>query len=271
MLLNRYKGYAMYKAILLSIGEPTTFGIYYANSYNDVPNLVFILRLNGKSSHVLPLLFAPLCAGVNDIRRDKIQTFASLLQPNIMSLCDLCECIIDRNFFIENEILQHDLTHFISCDVMESGINYYDKYGIYNNSNAINVDFIKLECGLDSALQLLTHFTPLHAVYYSRGVGSLSAIKLTHIFLHTLALSMQIPIYATNSFYFSRDNEIKAFANMSFFLDAKQHLTLTDENACKYIRLATSSTKTPKLHLPYNLIHDDFLESCTPLYVTPAV
>ena len=259
----------MYKSILLSITEPTTFGIYYANTFDDMPKLVCILRLRGKSSYVLPLLFAPFFSNVNDIKQDRDYFFTSLMQPNIISLCELCDCIIDRHFFMKNEVLSRALVYVMPCDFIENDI--YDEYGIYMNTDSINAEFARLECKLDFALSLLSYFTPLHSIYYSRGVGSLSAIKLTHIFLHTLSLSTQIPIHATNSFYFSRDNEIKAFANMSFFLDAKKNLIITDKNACNYIRLAASSTKNPKLHLPYNLIHNDFSESCTPLYVTPAV
>lgn len=260
----------MYKAILLSIGEPVVFGIYHANTYEDIPKLICILRLMGKSSHVLPILFAPICSSA-DILQNKGYSFSALLQSNITSLCELCDCVIDRVFFMKNDKLRYVLEYFKPCMLENDDVSLYDKCGIYINDKVLNLEFARLECTLDSALQVLTNFTPLHSIYYSRGVGSLSAIKLTHIFLHTLALSVEVKIFATNSFYFSKNNEIKAFANMSFFLDATKHLMLTDDNALKYIRLAKSSTQSLKLHLPYKLIHDDFLESCTPLYVTPAV
>lgn len=371
----------MYKAVLLSIGEPTTFGIY-ANlsgaAVSDLARLVCVLRINGKSSHVLPILFAPLC----DFSMDNGFVFnyfkSDLLQDLPLSLC---EFIVDRNFFMSNDKLKFALdfecretenkesksnfkaedsetkkfaiqnfenhksqeTKIIANELQkhefkenkarENSLDFYEKFGIYINqvldSNTTNVKstksksmrlkkleykqpksielesinskqiysesknaesmkfglmksskniesdfvdsrFVKLECNLSLALETIAYFTPLQAVYYSRGVGSLSAIKLTHVFLHSLSLSTQISIYATNSFYFSRNKEIKAFANMSFFLDSKEHLTLTDENASAYIRL-DKSKQNFKLHLPYILIHDDFSEPCTPLYVTPAV
>ena len=162
--------------------------------------------------------------------------------------------------------------------------NLDTKHNIYFNEkidSKTQIDFIKINCNLSKALYLLSYFMPLNAIYYSRGVGSLSAIKLTHVFLHTLALSSDIKIYATNSFYFSQTNEIKAFANMSFYLkpDSK-HVVITDSNVKDYIHIAPSNINASNINdsldlstlfLPYRLIHNDFLESCTPLYVTPAV
>ncbi len=268
----------MYKAILLSIGEPITLGIYYTATHTSIPQLIFILRVKGKASHVLPLLFAPFCV-YSKYSND--EALSLLLQPHILASCTLCECIVDSSFFTQHAILRHSLQNLDIqfCDSTQYALtdtkeylyrHYHIDIGTYRATQPIN--FMPLCCTLDKALHLLAYLMPLHAIYYARGVGSLSAIKLTHVFLHTLALSMDIGIYATNSFYFSKTNEIKAFANMSFFLDISQtHAVIADEHAHAYIQLATSTKQPPDLHLPYFLMHGDFLESCTPLYVTPAV
>lgn len=296
----------MYKAILLSIGSPTTLGIYYEETSQKVtsikePKLIFILRIDGKTSDVLPLLFV----SHNLDKKTTYKSLESLLTPEVLSTCSLCECLIDSSFLQENKEIgyildllnikqstnsnQHKLdsktdiliqNSIESRDIESSNIKKLDSQcNIYFNKEVdskAKIDFIKLDCSLTKALYLLSYFMPLNAIYYSRGVGSLSAIKLTHVFLHTLSLSSDIHIYATNSFYFSQTNEIKAFANMSFYLkpDSK-HVVITDSNTKEYIHIAPSSINDnldlSTLFLPYRLIHNDFLESCTPLYVTPAV
>lgn len=290
----------MYKAILLSIGSPTTLGIYYEETSQEVtsikePKLIFILRIDGKTSDVLPLLFVSHSLD----KKTTYTSLESLLTPEVLSKCSLAECLIDSSFLKENKEIKHILESLDIKDSIDStysnqtnsanrpncidkGANLENldtKHNIYFNEkidSKTNIDFIKLDCSLTKALYLLSYFIPLNAIYYSRGVGSLSAIKLTHVFLHTLSLSSNIHIHATNSFYFSQTNEIKAFANMSFYLkpDSK-HVVITDSNAKEYIHIAPSSINDSldisTLFLPYRLIHNDFLESCTPLYVTPAV
>ncbi|TLE10328.1 hypothetical protein [Helicobacter bilis] len=290
----------MYKAILLSIGSPTTLGIYYEETSQKVtsikePKLIFILRIDGKTSDVLPLLFV----SHNLDKKTTYKSLESLLTPEVLSKCSLAECLIDSSFLQENKGIKHVLKTLDIKDSIDSiysnqtnsanrpncidkGANLENldtKHNIYFNEkidSKTQIDFIQLNCSLSKALHLLSYFMPLNAIYYSRGVGSLSAIKLTHVFLHTLSLSSEIKLYATNSFYFSQANEIKAFANMSFYLkpDSK-HIVITDSNAKEYIHIAPSSINDnldlSTLFLPYRLIHNDFLESCTPLYVTPAV
>lgn len=317
----------MYKAILLSIGTPTTLGIYYEDMSpnedkinkaslkeavytdkadnestleNKAPKLIFILRIDGKTSDVLPLLFV----SHNLDKKTTYTSLESLLTPEVLSKCSLAECLIDSSFLKENKEIKHILESLDIKDSIDSmysnqtnsanrpncidkGANLENldtKHNIYFNEkidSKTNIDFIKLDCSLTKALYLLSYFMPLNAIYYSRGVGSLSAIKLTHVFLHTLALSSEIKLYATNSFYFSQTNEIKAFANMSFYLkpDSK-HVVITDSNVKDYIHIAPSNINASNINdsldlstlfLPYRLIHNDFLESCTPLYVTPAV
>ena len=290
----------MYKAILLSIGSPTTLGIYYEETSQKVtsikePKLIFILRIDGKTSDVLPLLFV----SHNLDKKTTYKSLESLLTPEVLSKCSLAECLIDSSFLQENKGIKHVLKTLDIKDSIDSiysnqtnsatrpncidkGANLENldtKHNIYFNEkidSKTQIDFIQLNCSLSKALYLLSYFMPLNAIYYSRGVGSLSAIKLTHVFLHTLSLSSEIKLYATNSFYFSQANEIKAFANMSFYLkpDSK-HIVITDSNAKEYIHIAPSSINDnldlSTLFLPYRLIHNDFLESCTPLYVTPAV
>lgn len=246
-----------YHLVLLSVSSPIMLGIY---SHKD-NNLIFSLSLDGKVSNVLPLLFSAIFAKCGDNTR---QNYAKHIS----------------NFFWCN--LEQELQHSLEYKLEKCTISplYYDQIMQSHNNplyqslqtQVINSQqsqkkhdsLIELSCSLYDALLLLSYFNNIGGIYYSRGVGSLSAIKLTHIFLQTFTLSTQIPIYATNSFYFSQNNEIKAFGNLSFFLlDSRSPLDLHD---CIILQ---KSANPSLLTLPNTLLTEDFNDPCIPLYVTP--
>lgn len=102
-------------------------------------------------------------------------------------------------------------------------------------------------------------------ICYCRGSGSLMAIKLTHIFLQTIKIIRDINLKATNLFYFTDLEEVKAFGNMSFF--KKNNSIILD----KSINPLTENPLTENFFLPSILKLDDFTEEIKPLYLTPAV
>ena len=66
--------------------------------------------------------------------------------------------------------------------------------------------------------------TRIRAIYYASGPGSFSALKLTHIFLHTLQYLYDIKLFATSSFYFTHSAYIKAFGTSYFHRDAENNI-----------------------------------------------
>ncbi|MWV61894.1 hypothetical protein DCO58_07130 [Helicobacter saguini] len=207
-----------YDIVLVSVNSPVMLGVY------DNCKLVFFIIIDGKTSDILPFVFA-------NIFTDSVES----------SKVKIIECGIYKDFSSKNSnILESSFLDSKSSDFIESNFT------------------------------MLAQFSDFKDIYYARGVGSLSSIKLTHIFLQTLHLTRDIKLHATNSFYFSPNNEIKAFGAMSFFLKDSIESNL-DSNLEKQIFIAKSSQHIESLKLPLSLQKNAFNEPCSPLYITPAL
>lgn len=234
-----------YDIVLVSVGAPVLLGVY-----KDC-RLVFFIIIEGKTSDVLPFIFANLF--LDSIESSKVK---------------IIECGIYKDFNTKD------------CNFIESKNNAFIESGFVDSKTS---DFI------ESNISNLGHFHNAKNIYYARGVGSLSSIKLTHIFLHTLVLTKDVRLHATNSFHFTHNNEIKAFGAMSFFLkdsiesnfvtkdsiesklkNSKNSKQNTIDSILKeHIYIAKSTQNTQSLKLPLILQKDAFFEPCSPLYITP--
>lgn len=66
----------------------------------------------------------------------------------------------------------------------------------------------------------------IKGVYYAKGPGSFTSLKLTHVFLHTLALIHDFELYSTIGFDFNDNTPILAYANKYFV--SKEMESLSD-------------------------------------------
>ncbi|WP_297439810.1 hypothetical protein [Sulfurimonas sp.] len=95
---------------------------------------------------------------------------------------------------------------------------------------------------------------------YANGPGSFMAIKVAYIFLKSISIIKKIPLFATDAFYFNKNQPIKAVAKLYF------------------VRIA-SEIKTQKLEtvpeasfrLPDVLDYNEFSTNTAPLYMIGAV
>lgn len=135
-------------------------------------------------------------------------------------------------------------------------------YGIYKDNRLIKSakEEAKTLDGLTTLWYHLKQQYSIKKIYYARGPGSLSAIKLLHIFVHTLHITSDIAIFATDSFYFNHASPIHAFGNQ-FFIKNQEGIQL-------------QSLQTPPNNanfLPDCLNTQDFNQETIPLYIVPAV
>ena len=110
--------------------------------------------------------------------------------------------------------------------------------------------------------------TRIRAIYYASGPGSFSALKLTHIFLHTLQYLYDIKLFATSSFYFTHSAYIKAFGTSYFHRDAENNIILL-QNVKDLIN--TQDSKEGAFFLPHILDKSAFSLPAQPLYILPPV
>lgn len=102
----------------------------------------------------------------------------------------------------------------------------------------------------------------IRAIYYANGPGSFSALKLTHIFLHTLSLLHDIELFATSSFYFTDDKYIKAFGMTYFYMNENNDIALTS---------FMSPPPLARFYMPKTLDTHRFHTRTEPLYILPPV
>lgn len=107
----------------------------------------------------------------------------------------------------------------------------------------------------------------LKVVYYAKGPGNFTSLKLVHIFLHTLSLTQEIKLFSIDSFYFNQNTPIKAFGNKFFIKKSDGSIELKE-----YTEFNDNEKKIQKssiFSLPCRLNPDDFGTQNIPLYVLP--
>lgn len=133
-------------------------------------------------------------------------------------------------------------------------------YGIYENGKLIqSFQTAQKTLNVLSEIQLLIKAHKIKRIFYARGPGNFTAIKLTHLFLQTLQIAEDVELFCVDSFYFNANAPIKAFGNQYFIKEEEILLK-------KFEVLPTCEFALPQI-----LFEEDFKTECEPLYVLPAV
>jgi hypothetical protein len=107
---------------------------------------------------------------------------------------------------------------------------------------------------------LLDRFT-CKGLYFAKGPGSFMAIKVTYLFLQTLHIVKDIPLYACEGFTFNANNPIKAVG--------KRYFVKCDDGSIKTALLDVPPNAP--FELPQKLPYEAFSLDTEPLYYLPAV
>jgi len=99
-------------------------------------------------------------------------------------------------------------------------------------------------------------------LYFANGPGSFMAIKVTYIFLRTLSICKNIPLFAADGFYFNHNSPIKATGSR-FFMKENGNINIK--------KLENSDGMIKSFELPSHLDKNIFSKEVEPLYVLPAV
>ena len=97
-------------------------------------------------------------------------------------------------------------------------------------------------------------------LFYANGPGSFMAIKVAYVFLKSISIIKKIPLFATDAFYFNKNQPIKAIAKLYFVKIASEIKTQKLET------VPVSAFSLPDL-LDYN----EFSTNTAPLYMIGAV
>jgi len=100
----------------------------------------------------------------------------------------------------------------------------------------------------------------VQALFYANGPGSFMAIKVAYIFLKSLSILKNIPLYATDAFNFNQNQPIKAIGKLCFVKIDKEIKTQKFQTVPEVA-----------FSLPKELVLDEFSKNTTPLYMIGAV
>ncbi len=135
--------------------------------------------------------------------------------------------------------------------------------GVYHDSTLIEA--IQSKDKTSDALprllnKILKQYT-VNTLYFAKGPGSFMAIKVTYIFLRTLSITKNIPLYATEGFTFNDNKPIKATGALYFM----------KENGKIHTKKIVAPLEPYDFTLPQTLEQASFSRDIEPLYVLPAV
>ena len=173
-----------------------------------------------------------------------------------------------KNRFLNLPKCQTNFNKLKKVSLVLISLNSPLKCGVYENLNLVK-SFLSFKRSSDGILEIFSYaFNYLHeynarleSVFYAKGPGSFTAIKITHIFLQTLALSLGIKLYSCNSFYFNQNTPIRAFGN-KFFVLTRDGTILLQESP-KEVSLDFA--------LPHKIDLKVFDCNNTPLYILPPI
>ena len=107
--------------------------------------------------------------------------------------------------------------------------------------------------------ELMERYDFSHFVY-AKGPGSFMAIKVCYIFLKTLSIAKNIPLLATDAFYFNENTPVKAVGKLCFVKTTEGIKTQMFEEV-----------PLNRFRLPEELKLDDFETDTAPYYGIGAV
>lgn len=97
-------------------------------------------------------------------------------------------------------------------------------------------------------------------LFYANGPGSFMAIKIAYIFLKSMSILKNIPLLATDAFYFNKNQPIKAIGKLFF-------VKIRSEIKTQKLEIAPEAS----FMLPDMLDYSEFSTAAAPLYGIGAV
>ena len=136
------------------------------------------------------------------------------------------------------------------------------KIGVYENNKLIDtvVSEEKSSEILPIIYQQLDKTYNIKKLFYANGPGSFMAIKVAYIFLKSMSVLKNIPLFATDAFYFNKNQPIKAIGKLCFVKIASEIKTQKLETA-----------PNMEFNLPDVLDYTEFSTTASPLYGIGAV
>jgi hypothetical protein len=147
-------------------------------------------------------------------------------------------------------------------DVVVISISSPLKIGIYESNTLIDSieDSGKSSDRLPIIFDKILSEYDVMSITYTNTPGSFMAIKLSYIFLKSLEVLKNIPLYAIDGFYFNDNRPIKAIGNRYFFKESNEIVIKPSDKKIEQI-----------FNLPKDIDIDTFNKKVEPVYILPSV
>ncbi|AXH08713.1 hypothetical protein CP960_05110 [Malaciobacter halophilus] len=109
--------------------------------------------------------------------------------------------------------------------------------------------------------EILKKYENISGLYFVNSPGSYMSIKVTYVFLKTISITKNLPLYASNGFNFNKNSPIKALGKKYF---------IKKDDTIK-VDFLDNDTKIHDFKLPNSLEKKLFSENTLPIYNLPAV
>ena len=147
-------------------------------------------------------------------------------------------------------------------DVLLIALSSPIQIGIYESNTLVEtvVSEKKSSDILPSIFKSIFQKYDVENLLYANGPGSFMAIKVAYIFLKSMSILKKIPLFATDAFYFNKNEPIKAIGKLCF---VKINLEIKTQKL--------ENVPSGKFMLPDVLDYNEFKKITTPLYSIGAV
>lgn len=149
-----------------------------------------------------------------------------------------------------------------NVDVLLVALSSPIQIGIYENNQLIEriVSEEKSSDVLPTIYKNIFNSYHVEKLFYANGPGSFMAIKVAYIFLKSISILKKIPLFATDAFYFNKNQAIKAIGKLCF-------VKIASEIKTQKLEIVPES----KFTLPDVLDYNEFSKETAPLYGIGAV
>ena len=134
--------------------------------------------------------------------------------------------------------------------------------GLYKNNKLFESRYIDGQTSetLPIEFNKLLENYKIKKVVFANGPGSFMAIKISYLFLKTVAQIKNIELFGVDGFYFNFNQPIRAINNMAFIKDGKDIIVKKIEDF-----------KSSPFSLPNSFEVEKYSKDIEPLYILPAI
>ena len=149
-----------------------------------------------------------------------------------------------------------------SVDILLVALSSPIQIGVYENNRLIDtiISDKKSSDILPVIYSDLLKKYNIDRLFYANGPGSFMAIKVAYLFLKSISILKNIPLFATDAFKFNNNAPIKAIGKLCF-------VKISSEIKTQKLEIVPEANFT----LPDVLDYNEFTTNTTPLYMIGAV